>query len=147
MSVRIGVVGVGRIGKMHAEIIAHEIDNAELAGVFDVNDESASVVSRELHVPALSLESMLTDASIDAIAVCSSTDTHVSTIEMAAQAGKAIFCEKPISLDLDQVDRALAAIAEFKVPFMVGFNRRFEDRKSTRLNSSHSQQSRMPSSA
>jgi len=58
--------------------------------------------------------------------VCSSTDTHVDLIERAAAAGKAIFCEKPVSLDLSEVDRALAAVDAAGVPFMVGFNRRFD---------------------
>ncbi len=126
MTVRIGVAGVGRIGRMHAGIIARETPGASLAGVFDVYATGAAEVASEFQVPAMSYEEMLASPDVDAIAVCSSTDTHVDLIERAAAAGKAIFCEKPVSLDLAEVDRALAAVQAAGVPFMVGFNRRFD---------------------
>ena len=126
MTVRIGVLGVGRIGRMHAEIIANEIEDADVAGVFDVNEAAAAAVADELRVPVMTVEEMLASPDVDAVAVCSSTDTHVELIERAAAAGKAIFCEKPVSLDLAEVDKALAAVEKFQVPFMVGFNRRFD---------------------
>ena len=126
MTVRIGVLGVGRIGRMHAEIIANEIDGASVAGVFDVNNEAASSVADALRVPVMTVDEMLASDEVDAVAVCSSTDTHVDLIERAAAAGKAIFCEKPVSLDLTEVDKALAAVEQYQVPFMVGFNRRFD---------------------
>jgi len=126
VTVRIGVLGVGRIGRMHAEIIANEIEGAAVAGVFDVNEAAAAAVADELRVPVMTVEEMLASPDVDAVAVCSSTDTHVELIERAAAAGKAIFCEKPVSLDLAEVDKALAAVEKFQVPFMVGFNRRFD---------------------
>lgn len=126
MTVRIGVLGVGRIGKMHAGIIARETPGAALAGVFDVNDEAARAVAAEFQVPVMSVEEMLASTDVDAVAICSSTDTHVELIEKAAAAGKAIMCEKPVSLDLTEVDKALAAVEAAGVPFMVGFNRRFD---------------------
>ena len=126
MTVRIGVLGVGRIGRMHAEIIANEIDGASVAGVFDVNNEAASSVADALRVAVMTVDEMLASDEVDAVAVCSSTDTHVDLIERAAAAGKAIFCEKPVSLDLTEVDKALAAVEQYQVPFMVGFNRRFD---------------------
>ena len=126
MTVRIAVLGVGRIGKMHAEIIATKVPETSLAGVFDVNDAAAQAVSEELRAPVMTVEEMLASPDVDAVAVCSSTDTHVDLIERAAAAGKAIFCEKPVSLDLAEVDRALAAVEAAGVPFMVGFNRRFD---------------------
>ena len=126
MTVRIGVLGVGRIGRMHAEIIANEIDGASVAGVFDVNNEAASSVADALRVAVMTVDEMLASDEVDAVAVCSSTDTHVDLIERAAAAGKAIFCEKPVSLDLTEVDKALAAVEQYPVPFMVGFNRRFD---------------------
>ena len=104
MTVRIGVLGVGRIGRMHAEIIANEIDGASVAGVFDVNNEAASSVADALRVAVMTVDEMLASDEVDAVAVCSSTDTHVDLIERAAAAGKAIFCEKPVSLDLTEVD-------------------------------------------
>ena len=126
MTVRIAVAGVGRIGKMHAGIIARDIEGASLAGVFDVNARAADQVADEFRAPVMTLDEMFTSSEVDAVAICSSTDTHVDLIERAAAAGKAIFCEKPISLDLQQVDRALAAVEASGVPFMVGFNRRFD---------------------
>lgn len=111
---------------MHAEIIANEIEDADVAGVFDVNEAAAAAVADELRVPVMTVEEMLASPDVDAVAVCSSTDTHVELIERAAAAGKAIFCEKPVSLDLAEVDKALAAVEKFQVPFMVGFNRRFD---------------------
>lgn len=111
---------------MHAEIIANEIEDGAVAGVFDVNEAAAAAVADELRVPVMTVEEMLASPDVDAVAVCSSTDTHVELIERAAAAGKAIFCEKPVSLDLAEVDKALAAVEKFQVPFMVGFNRRFD---------------------
>ncbi|MGB0675877.1 MAG: Gfo/Idh/MocA family oxidoreductase, partial [Candidatus Nanopelagicales bacterium] len=96
---RIGVLGVGRIGRMHADIIANETDGAEVAAVFDVNDAAAAEVADALRVPVMSIDEILESDSVDAVAICSSTDTHVELITRAAAAGKAIFCEKPISLD------------------------------------------------
>lgn len=122
----IGVIGVGRIGKMHAEIIARDIAGATLAAVADANTGLAESIAADLQVPAMSVHEIIEAPHIDAIAICSSTDTHVDLIEAAARAGKAIFCEKPISLSLAEVDRALAAVNASGVPFMVGFNRRFD---------------------
>jgi myo-inositol 2-dehydrogenase/D-chiro-inositol 1-dehydrogenase len=126
VSVRIGVAGVGRIGRMHAGIIARETPGATLAGVFDVHHAGAEQVAQEFGVRAMTLEEMISSPEIDAVAVCSSTDTHVELISSAAAAGKAVFCEKPISLDLQEVDKALAVVETAGVPFMVGFNRRFD---------------------
>ena len=124
--VRIGVAGVGRIGAMHAEIIARKTEGAELTGVADALPASAERVAAELQVPAMDLQALIESPDNDAIAICTSTDTHVDVVERCAAAGKAIFCEKPISLDLAAVDAALAAVEAAGVPFMVGFNRRFD---------------------
>lgn len=123
---RIGVVGVGRIGAMHAEIIARKVDGAQLAAVADVHAPLAEAVALQFDVPAMTVEELIASPLVDAVAICTSTDTHTRLIELAAQHGKAIFCEKPISLDLAEVDRALAAVEVAGVPLMVGFNRRFD---------------------
>jgi myo-inositol 2-dehydrogenase/D-chiro-inositol 1-dehydrogenase len=125
--VRIGVIGVGRIGSMHAELLARRVAGASVAVVQDARGESARAVAAELDVPvADSVADLLAAPDVDAVAICSSTDTHAALIEDAAAAGKAIFCEKPVSLDLREVDRALAAVREAGVPFQIGFNRRFD---------------------
>jgi myo-inositol 2-dehydrogenase / D-chiro-inositol 1-dehydrogenase len=126
-AVRVGVIGVGRIGRMHADLLASQVRGAVLAAVCDAVPETAAEVAEELRVPAAgSLEELLAAPDVDAVAICSSTDTHAELLVAAARAGKAIFCEKPVSLDLEEVDRALAAVLEAGVPFQIGFNRRFD---------------------
>lgn len=123
---RIGVVGCGRIGRMHASLLASEIPGFEVTAVADVVSAAAEGVSSSCNAPALSIQALLASDDVDAVAICSSTDTHVDLVVAAAEAGKTIFCEKPVSLDLAEVDRALAAVGKAGVPFMIGFNRRFD---------------------
>ncbi len=123
---RIGVIGAGRIGRMHAELLAREVSGAALGAVYDPRSPAAHDVAQELGVPvASSLEEML-GGDVDAVAICSTADTHVELLIAAAQAGKAVFCEKPVSLELEELDRALGAIDATGVPFQIGFNRRFD---------------------
>jgi myo-inositol 2-dehydrogenase/D-chiro-inositol 1-dehydrogenase len=125
--VRVGVIGVGRIGRLHAELLSRQITGAEVTAVFDVFGDAATTMARELGVVrASSAEELISAADVDAVAICSSTDTHADLLVAAAAAGKAIFCEKPVSLDLSEVDRALSAVASAGVPFQIGFNRRFD---------------------
>jgi myo-inositol 2-dehydrogenase / D-chiro-inositol 1-dehydrogenase len=124
---RVGVLGVGRIGRMHARLLSHQVPGAKLGMVYDVDADLAKIVADELDVPAApTAEELLAAPELDAVAICTSTDTHVDLLVAAAGTGKAIFCEKPISLDLAEVDRALAAIAASGAPLQVGFNRRFD---------------------
>ena len=126
-TVRIAVLGVGRIGKMHAELIARQVPGATLAYVQDVNPQAAEAVGRQLGVAhTVDVNEVLGSPDVDAVAICSSTDTHVSLLIAAARAGKAIFCEKPISLDLAMVDHALQIVADSGVALQIGFNRRFD---------------------
>jgi myo-inositol 2-dehydrogenase/D-chiro-inositol 1-dehydrogenase len=127
MTLRIAVLGAGRIGKMHAELLARQVPGASLAMVQDINGDAAVAVGTQFDVPhTTEVDAVLSSADVDAVAICSSTDTHVPFMIAAAKAGKAIFCEKPISLDLAKVDEALAVIKSSGVPFQVGFNRRFD---------------------
>src|SRR3954466_10729664 len=126
-TLRVGVIGVGRIGRMHAELLARRVPGAAVGAVYDAHAETARVVGTALGVPvAGSVDEMLAAADVDAIAICTSTDTHADLIVAAARADKAIFCEKPVSLNLAEVDRALAAVHRARVPFQIGFNRRFD---------------------
>jgi myo-inositol 2-dehydrogenase/D-chiro-inositol 1-dehydrogenase len=88
---------------------------------------AAREAAADLGVPvAATVEELLGAADVDAVAICSSTDTHADLMIAAARAGKAIFCEKPVSLDLAEVDRAVEAVRAAGVPFQIGFNRRFD---------------------
>ncbi len=123
----IGVIGVGRIGAMHARLLAGQVAGAAVAAVNDALPEAASALGKELGVPvADSAEELMARADVDAVAICSSTETHAPLIAGAAEAGKAIFCEKPVSHDLVEVDRALDAVRQAGVAFQIGFNRRFD---------------------
>lgn len=123
---RIGLIGCGRIGRMHADLLAGEIPGFELVAVADVVPDAAEGVATRTGARVSTIEALLAADDVDTVAICTSTDTHVDLIVAAAEAGKAIFCEKPVSLDLDLVDRALAAVETAGVPFMIGFNRRFD---------------------
>jgi myo-inositol 2-dehydrogenase/D-chiro-inositol 1-dehydrogenase len=125
--VSVGVIGVGRIGSLHADLLSRQVAGAAVAGVFDADDATAREVAEGLGVPvAGGIDELLAADEMDAVAICSSTATHADLIVAAAEAGKAIFCEKPVSLDLGELDRALAAVEASGVPFQIGFNRRFD---------------------
>jgi myo-inositol 2-dehydrogenase/D-chiro-inositol 1-dehydrogenase len=126
-TLRMGVIGVGRIGRMHADLLARQVPGAAVQMVHDAFEETARGVADALGVAAAAdVEELLGADDVDAVAICTSTDTHADLIVAAARAGKAIFCEKPVSLDLREVDSALAAVEEAGVPFQIGFNRRFD---------------------
>ena len=125
-AISIGLIGVGRIGRMHAELLARRVPGAAVGIVYDVHAPFAADVAHELGVAlAGSVEEVLA-SDVDAVAICSSADTHVDLMVAAAEAGKAVFCEKPVSLFLDELERGLGAIEAHGVPFQVGFNRRFD---------------------
>lgn len=127
-NLRFGVIGAGRIGKIHAENLATRIPGVEVAAIADVDLKCAQELAARLHVPSSvdDYHVILSDPSIDAVAICSSTDTHAKIIVEAAQAGKHIFCEKPIALDLAKIDSALEAVQKAGVKLQIGFNRRFD---------------------
>lgn len=127
-NLRFGVIGAGRIGKIHAQNLATRIPGAEVAAVADVDLKAAQDLSAQLHIPmALAdYQAILSQPDIDAVAICSSTDTHAKIVIEAAQAGKHIFCEKPIDYDLAKIDAALEAVKKAGVKLQVGFNRRFD---------------------
>lgn len=125
--VRIGVMGCGRIGRMHAELIARQVPGAEVAAVYDVVDDAAAAVAQELGVRQAAEPAEIMEADdVDAVAVCTSTHTHIDLLIAAAEAEKAVFVEKPLALNLADVDRGIAAAEAAGVPVQVGFNRRFD---------------------
>lgn len=125
MSISICVIGAGRIGRIHASNVVRHPD-AELRYVVDVNDESARRLAAETSAAVASVETALADDSLDAVVIASSTDTHLPLIEACAAAGKAVFCEKPLDLDVDRARRCVEAAAAGGIPLAVGFNRRYD---------------------
>jgi len=125
-AVSVGVIGVGRIGRMHAELLHRRVPGARVGVVYDVHTPFVLDVAAELGVPAAASVDEVLRSDVDAVAICSSADTHVDLMVAAAEAGKAIFCEKPVSLDLEELERGLDAVETHGIPFQVGFNRRFD---------------------
>ncbi len=126
--VNLGLIGAGRIGKVHAATITREIPDAKISVVADIFVEAARGAAELYGIPKYTgdPEEVFADPTVDAVVICSSTDTHAKFIERAAMAGKHVFCEKPISHDLRAIDRALAAVEESGVKLQIGFQRRFD---------------------
>ncbi|MXX65150.1 MAG: inositol 2-dehydrogenase [Acidimicrobiia bacterium] len=124
--INIGILGMGRIGRLHAELLLYQMDRLRPKAVYDVSPQAAEIGRRMGIQVADSVDAVFDDPEIEAVAICTSTDTHPDLMIRAAQAGKAIFCEKPIAHDLGEVDRALAVIEETGVYLQIGFNRRFD---------------------
>ncbi|NLU53676.1 MAG: inositol 2-dehydrogenase [Clostridiaceae bacterium] len=126
--IRVGVIGAGRIGKIHTENIKYFIPDAEVKAVSDINIDGIKDWAAGLGIPKIvnDYKEILKDPDIDAVLICSSTDTHSQISIEAAEAGKHIFCEKPIDYDLARIDAVLKAVEKAGVKFQVGFNRRFD---------------------
>ena len=124
----VGVIGTGRIGRLHIEHLAQNIPEAELISICSLDPTDIESLSRQFKVPKTTDDytAILADPQIEAVLVASSTDTHVEVSQAAARAGKHVFCEKPISLDLEQIDETLVIVENAGVKFQVGFNRRFD---------------------
>lgn len=126
--INIALIGAGRIGAIHCENLASVIAGAELTAIADVNLKAAQETASRLNVPTAVSDylEILDDPDIEAVVICSPTDTHSQIIQEAAEAGKHIFCEKPIDHDLNKVDQAMMAVERAGVKLMIGFNRRFD---------------------
>ena len=122
--INIGVVGVGRIGKLHADNLV-QLQGVRLKAVADPFLEPEEWSSRGIEA-SRDPETLIEDDEIDAVLICSPTPTHAPLIELAARAGKHIFCEKPIDLDPERIQTTLAAVAKAGVKLQIGFNRRFD---------------------
>ena len=124
----IGIIGAGRIGKLHAENIAKNFSNVEIKAIADiyadkVKDWAYSIGIKNVYAD---YKRILEDPEIESVIICSSTNTHSQMIIESAQAGKHIFCEKPIDYDVDRIKAALDAVDKAGVKLQVGFNRRFD---------------------
>ncbi len=124
----VGIIGAGRIGKVHAEGLAFRLPEARILAIADVNREAAQAVATRCGIPSVtgSSQEIFANPEIEAVLICSSTDTHAGLIVQAAQAGKHIFCEKPISHSLGEIHPALEAVERAGVKLQIGFNRRFD---------------------
>lgn len=124
----VGIIGAGRIGSLHAKSIAYSVPTAKVVGITDVFAENAQKVAKELNILKIykDYKEMLADSEIDAVLICSSTDTHADIAIEAAQTGKHIFCEKPVDLTPEKVRAVIEAQKKAGVKLQVGFNRRFD---------------------
>ena len=126
--INVGLIGAGRIGQVHAEHLAYRIPDANLVAVSDIFVDAAKKLAVKFQIPSVYKDHrrIMEDPSIDAVIICSSTDTHAQMIDEAAAAGKHIFCEKPIDLDLAKIDHVLDVVENAGIKLQVGFNRRFD---------------------
>lgn len=124
----IGIIGAGRIGKVHMESITYNVPTARVLGITDVFKDALPGLAEKYGIPKIynDYKEMLADEEIDAVLVCSSTDTHADISIEAAQAGKHVFCEKPVDLTPEKVKAVIAAVEKAGVKLQVGFNRRFD---------------------
>src|ERR671930_1937918 len=122
-----GVIGVGEMGRFHAESLRYHIPGARLVAVADANLARARAVASELDVESSDdAESLLTRTDIDAVVISSPPKFHGSAIRLAAASGKQIFCEKPLTITLDDADSALDAVSDAGVALQVGHMRRYD---------------------
>jgi myo-inositol 2-dehydrogenase/D-chiro-inositol 1-dehydrogenase len=125
-AVRAGVIGLGRIGKIHADNIINYLSNGILAAVADPFLDKGYVSSLGIEKAYTDPKEIFNDPDIDAVVICSSTDKHVELIRGAIRAGKAVFCEKPVSHDPKKIDELIEEAKSARVPVQIGFNRRFD---------------------
>jgi myo-inositol 2-dehydrogenase / D-chiro-inositol 1-dehydrogenase len=127
-NLRFGVVGAGRIGKIHIENLVNRIPGAEVVAVCDVDAAELAAVAARFGIERAFTDhrELLDLADVDAVVICSPTDRHYQMILGAAARGKQIFCEKPIDLSIERVQAANDEVARSGVRMMVGFNRRFD---------------------
>ncbi len=124
----VGVIGLGRLGKVYAIDLAQRVPNANLVAVADLQDKLAESFAKEFNIPKWynTHHDLIADKEVDAVAVITSTSTHKEVVVDVAKSGKAIFCEKPISISLEEAKEMLKIIERTGVFFQMGFQRRFD---------------------
>jgi myo-inositol 2-dehydrogenase / D-chiro-inositol 1-dehydrogenase len=125
---KLGVIGTGRIGKVHIATLVQCVAQAEVVAVADIDLKAAQEVAATFGISTVfaDYQEVINHPEVEAVVICSPTDTHAQYIVEIAKAGKHIFCEKPIDLSLEVIQGALEAVAKARVKLMVGFNRRFD---------------------
>ncbi|MCD2184214.1 inositol 2-dehydrogenase [Rhizobium sp. GN54] len=125
MTVRFGLLGAGRIGKVHAKAVSGNPD-ATLVAVADAFPSAAEAIAAQYGCAVRTIDEIEAAGDVDAVVICTPTDTHADLIERFCRAGKAVFCEKPIDLDVERVRACMKVVKETNGKLMVGFNRRFD---------------------
>ncbi|HVH95226.1 MAG TPA: Gfo/Idh/MocA family oxidoreductase [Nocardioidaceae bacterium] len=124
--VRVGLIGAGRIGASHATLLARRVSGARMTAIADPRPGVAERLADPLGCRAVdTAEALFADADIEAVVIAASSQVHADLVVAAADAGKAVFCEKPMGMKLDEIDRGIEAAERAGVPLQVGFNRRF----------------------
>lgn len=124
---RVGIIGAGRIGRVHAKTVV-QMDGAELAMIADPFEKFGKQAASDFNTKwSPNWEDMLSDDTIDGIVIGSPTPYHAEQIQKTAKAGKAIFCEKPISNDLEVIDKCLQVVSNENARLLIGFQRRFDE--------------------
>lgn len=127
--VKVGIIGAGRIGKVHTKSICNLVKNAEIKTIADpfMNEETEKWAhSMGVENTTKDYKEILADPEIDAVLICSSTNTHSPISIEAIKAGKHVFCEKPIDHDVAKIKEVIEALKDSEVKYQVGFNRRFD---------------------
>ncbi|MES2913591.1 MAG: inositol 2-dehydrogenase [Pseudomonadota bacterium] len=125
MTIRFGLLGAGRIGKVHSKAVTGN-PAAKLVAVSDAMPAAAQAIADQYGCDVRTIDAIAAAKDIDAVVICTPTDTHADLIEQFVKAGKAVFCEKPIDLSLARVKQCLEVVRANKGTLMVGFNRRFD---------------------
>ncbi|OJY35154.1 MAG: inositol 2-dehydrogenase [Rhodobacterales bacterium 65-51] len=125
MAVKFGLLGAGRIGKVHAKAVTGD-PQARLVAVADAMPGAAQAIADQYGCEVRSIDAIEQAGDIDAVVICTPTDTHADLIERFVKAGKAVFCEKPVDLSLRRVKQCLEVVRQHDGRLMVGFNRRFD---------------------
>jgi myo-inositol 2-dehydrogenase/D-chiro-inositol 1-dehydrogenase len=124
----IGVIGTGRIGKVHIATLVQNVPRANVVAIADINPASANELAKKLGIKTVfnNYLDIIKYPGVEAVVICSPTDTHAKYIVEAARDGKHIFCEKPVDLSLEVIKDAIEVVNRAGVKFMIGFNRRFD---------------------
>jgi myo-inositol 2-dehydrogenase/D-chiro-inositol 1-dehydrogenase len=125
---KLGVIGAGRLGKVHTATLVQSVPSALVVALADTNLDSANDLAKKFGIPSVfnNYLDVINHSDVEAVVICSPTDTHAKYIVASAKAGKHIFCEKPVDLSLEVIKGAIKAAADAGVKLMVGFNRRFD---------------------
>ena len=125
-NLKVGIAGLGRIGKIHLNNLL-QMQNVDISAAMDPDEEAQKYAkSKGVKLVFKTYKELLNVHEIKALIICTPTDTHADYVELAALAGKHVFCEKPLDLNIKRVIEVLEIIKKTKIKLMIGFNRRFD---------------------